>query len=64
MTNFAKGVGTGLVGIGIGFDAIGVYKYYKGSNDPNAVTQPVHPAKGGLNTGVALYGLWVILQWV
>jgi RHS repeat-associated protein len=51
--------GSALVGIGVGFDAIGVYKYYKGVNDPDAFIQPVHPAKATLNTGVAAYGFWV-----
>jgi RHS repeat-associated protein len=59
VSNLAKGAGAGLVGIGVGLDAVGVYKYYKGVNDPNAFIQPVHPAKAILNTGVAAYGLWV-----
>lgn len=58
-SNFAKVGGTVLTGVGIGFDAIGVIKYYQGVQEGlNAFFNPVHPGKAALNTGVAVYGLW------
>lgn len=52
-----KFVGSVALMIGIVTDAVGVYNYYKlGPNDANA--HIVHPAKGGLNLGVGIIGLW------
>lgn len=36
-------------------DGVGVFNYYDNPNSPNAV----HPGKAGLNTGMAVYGIWI-----
>ena len=60
ISTVAKVGSYGLAGVGVITDGIGVYKYYTSPNtDPNAFFQPVHPAKAGLNTGVAAYSLFV-----
>lgn len=48
-----KIVGRGTVVIGIGLDIYGVSQYYDDPKSPDAV----HPAKAGLNTAMAGYGL-------
>lgn len=59
VSSAAKAGSWTLFGVGVVFDAIGVYKYYTSPNtDPDALIQPVHPGKAVVNTGIGLYGLY------
>ncbi|MDP4214442.1 MAG: RHS repeat-associated core domain-containing protein, partial [Bacteroidota bacterium] len=50
-----KAGGGALFGIGLIFDAKGVYNYYNdGPDKPNSVS----PGKAAVNTGFAVYGFW------
>ena len=55
LSKVGKFVGTGSFIAGTLMDGVGVMKYYKNPNSPNAV----HPAKALVNTGFSVWGIGI-----